>query len=194
MHKFEWIFFIVFPYNLFAVMVSNVSVQVINATVLMVSWDLVGQSRWNIHHYTIYYSAFSPVLYKVIDESTIEVPPNKISEAVVIRELEAGVEHQFQVTASLEIQGEVYEGEKSILTAYSRVVFGKPDLLCNYSMANYVIENHFCYKPTDEAAFHLQMGPVSPCTTWSVSVCDTHVDMSGGVDLCATFFFVFSLD
>ena len=107
-------------------MVSNVSVQVTNATMLMVSWDLVGQSRWNIHHYTIYYSAFSPVLYKVVDESTIEITPNKTSVAVVIRELEAGVEHRFQVTASLEIQGQVYEGEKSLLTEDSRVVFGKP--------------------------------------------------------------------
>ena len=106
-------------------MVSNVSVQVTNATTLMVSWDLVGQSRWNIHHYTNYYNAFSPVLYKVVDESTVEIPPNKTSEAVVIRELEAGVEHRFQVTASLEIQGEVYEGEKSLLTEDSRIVFGK---------------------------------------------------------------------
>ena len=110
-------------------MVSNVSIQVTNATMLMVSWDLVGQSRWNIHHYTIYYSAFSPVLYKVVDESTIEILSNKTSEAVVIRELEAGAEHLFQVTASLEIQGQVYEGRKSLLTEDSRVVFGKPHLL-----------------------------------------------------------------
>ena len=115
-----------FP-NLFAVMVSNVSIQVTNATMLMVSWDLVGQSHWNIHHYTIYYSAFSPVLYKAVDESTIETPTNKTSETVVIRELEAGVEHRFQVTASLEIQGDVYEGERSLLTEDSRTVFGKPD-------------------------------------------------------------------
>ena len=106
-------------------MVSNVSIQVTNATTLMVSWDLVGQSRWNIHHYTIYYSAFSPVLYKVVDESKIEILANKTSEAVVIRELEAGVEHLFQVTASLEIQGQVYEGERSPLTEDSRVVVGK---------------------------------------------------------------------
>ena len=115
-----------FP-NLFAVMVSNVSIQVTNATMLMVSWDLVGQSHWNIHHYTIYYSAFSPVLYKVVDESTVEVLSNKTFETVVIRELEAGVEHRFQVTASLEIQGDVYEGERSLLTEDSRTVFGKPD-------------------------------------------------------------------
>ena len=108
-------------------MVSIMSVQVTNTTILMVSWDLVGQSRWTIHHYTIYYSAFSPVLYKVIDESTIEIPPNKTSEAVVIREREAGVEHRFQVTASLVINGEVYEGEKSTLTEDSRVAFGKPE-------------------------------------------------------------------
>ena len=124
----------VFP-DLFAVMVSNVSIQVTNATMLTVSWDLVGQSRWNIHHYTIYYSAFSPVLYKVVDESTTET--NKTSEAVVIRELEAGVEHQFQVTASLEIQGYVFEGEKSLLTEDSRIVFGKLASHMNTSHKNF---------------------------------------------------------
>ena len=92
----------------------------------MVSWDLVGQSCWTIHHYTIYYRAFSPVLYKVIDESTIDIPPNKTSEAVVTRELEVGVEHRFPVTASLEIQGVVYEGEKSLLTENGKV--GRDDV------------------------------------------------------------------
>ena len=124
MHK--YLISVICGFFLFADTVRNVSVQVTNATMLMVSWELVGQSRLNIHHYTIYYNAFSPVLYKVVDESTIETPPNKTSVAVVIRELEAGVEHQFQVTASLEIQGELYEGEKSLLTEDSRVVFGKP--------------------------------------------------------------------
>ena len=122
----KYVINVIFP-DLFAVMVSNVSVKVTNATILTVSWDLVGQSRWNIHHYTIYYSTFSPVLYKVVDESTVEVLSNKIFETVVIRELEAGVEHRFQVTASLEIQGDVYEGERSLLTEDSRTVFGKPD-------------------------------------------------------------------
>ena len=39
-----------------------------------------------------------------------------------IRELRVGVEHQFQVTASLEIEGEVYEGVKSVP---AKMVFGK---------------------------------------------------------------------
>ena len=37
----------------------------------------------------------------------------------------------FRVTASLEIQGEVYEGEKSKLTEDSRVAFGKPECQLN---------------------------------------------------------------
>ena len=68
-----------------------------------------GMALKNTHHYTIYYSAFSPELFKIVDESTIVVPSTRMSDIVVIRELTAGVEHQFQVTSSLEVQGEVYE-------------------------------------------------------------------------------------
>ena len=95
-----------------------VRVKVVNATALLVSWDALK----NAHHYTIYYSAFSPELFKVVDESTIVVPSTRMSDIVVIRELAAGVEHQFQVTASLEVQGEVYESGKSIPT---KIVIGK---------------------------------------------------------------------
>ena len=42
-----------------------------------------------------------------------KVPPTSTSDTVNIRELRAGVEHEFHVTASLEIDGKVYEGEKS---------------------------------------------------------------------------------
>ena len=95
-----------------------VRVKVVNATALLVSWDALR----NAHHYTIYYSAFSPELFKVVDESTIVLPSTRMSDIVVIRELTAGVEHQFQVTASLEVQGEVYESGKSIPT---KIVIGK---------------------------------------------------------------------
>ena len=98
-----------------------VRVKVVNATALLVSWDALR----NTHHYTIYYSAFSPELFKVVDKTTIVVPSSRTSDIVVIRELTAGVEHQFQVTSSLEVQGEVYERERSFLTAHSEIVFGK---------------------------------------------------------------------
>ena len=95
--------------------IGNVKIQVTNATALLVSWD---QSPWSTH-YTLYYSAFSPALYKVIDESTTVIPSNKTYATVVIRELAAGIEHWFQVTASVETQGEVCEGEDF------RIIFGK---------------------------------------------------------------------
>jgi len=44
------------------------------------------------------------------------VPSTRTSDIVVIRELAAEVEHQFQVTASLVVQGEMYKSRKSILT------------------------------------------------------------------------------
>ena len=98
-----------------------VRVKVVNATALLVSWDALR----NAHHYTIYYSAFSPELFKVVDDMTLVVPSARTSDIVVIRELTAGVEHQFQVTSSLEVQGRVYERERSFLTANSKIVFGK---------------------------------------------------------------------
>ena len=95
-------------------------VKAANATALLVSWDALQDSY--LLHYTIHYSAFSPQLSKVVDKFTKVVSSAKTSEIVNIRQLRAGVEHEFQVTASLEIEGEVYEGVKSVPT---KMVFGK---------------------------------------------------------------------
>ena len=100
-------------------MVRNVRVTTANATALLVSWDALKVSY--LSHYTIYYSAFSPLLSKVVDTLTKVVLSTNTSDIVNIRELTAGVEHQFQVTASLEIEGEVYE--KMIFM--SMLLFGK---------------------------------------------------------------------
>jgi len=100
---------------------AMVRVKIVNATAVLVSWDALR----NTDHYTIYYSAFSPELFKVFDKSTIVVPSTRTSDTVVIRELTAGVEHQFRVTSSLEVQGGVYERERSFLTANSKIIFGK---------------------------------------------------------------------
>ena len=91
-----------------------------NATALLVSWDALQDSY--LSHYTIYYSAFSPLLNKVVDQFKKVVPSTNTSDIVNIRELTAGVEHQFQVTAPLEIDGRVFEREKP---APAIRVFGK---------------------------------------------------------------------
>ena len=91
-----------------------------NATALLVSWDAL-QDLY-LSHYTIYYTAFSPLLNKVVDKFTKVIPFTKTSEIVNIRELGTGVEHEFQVTASLKVNGELYEGVKPVP---AKIVFGK---------------------------------------------------------------------
>ena len=96
---------------LFPATVSNVSVVTVNASALSVSWGALENSY--LSHYTIYYSAFSLQLGKVVKKLKKKVPPTSTSDTVNIGVLRAGVEHEFHVTASLEIDGKVYEGEKS---------------------------------------------------------------------------------
>ena len=76
----------------------------------------------SVSHYTIYYSAFSQLLSKVVGTLTKVIPSTNTSGIVNIRELTAGVEHQFQVTASLEIDGEVYE---KMIFMPAMLLFGK---------------------------------------------------------------------
>ena len=101
-------------------MVSKVIVRAANATALLVSWDALQDSY--LSRYTLYYSAFSPPLGKVVDRFIKVIPSTKTSDIVNIRELTARVEHEFQVTASLEIEGVVYEGVKSVP---AKMVIGK---------------------------------------------------------------------
>ena len=101
-------------------MVRKVKVITANTTALLVSWDALKVSY--VSHYTIYYSAFSQLLSKVVDTLTKVIPSTNTSGIVDIRELTAGVEHQFQVTASLEIDGELYE---KMIFMPAMLLFGK---------------------------------------------------------------------
>ena len=101
-------------------MVRNVKVTTANTTALLVSWDALKVSY--LLHYTIHYSAFSPLMNKVVDNFTKVVPSTNTSEIMNIRELTPGVEHQFQVTAPLEIDGEEY---KKMIFMPAMLLFGK---------------------------------------------------------------------
>ena len=98
--------------------------DVINATVLNVSWDAIKLPQWEIElsYYTLYYMTFSPSLYKSTEKFSRPILMDKSSDLVVIDELLAGVKHQFQVTVSLEIQGFIREGRKS---EAATLVFGE---------------------------------------------------------------------
>ena len=88
----------------------------VNATALLVSWDALQDSH--LSHYTVYYSALlskvarSEDRKKVVKRFKKDAPYTNTSDIVNIRELTAGEEHEIHVTASLEIEGKVYEGDK----------------------------------------------------------------------------------
>ena len=99
-------------YNFFfPAMVRNVRVTTTNATALLVSWDALQDSY--LSHYTIYYSAFSPPLGKDVDKFTKVISSANTAEIANIRELRTGVKHQV-TTASLKVDGELYEGVKPV--------------------------------------------------------------------------------
>ena len=62
---------------------------------------------------------FLKKINKVVDTFTKVIPLTNTSD---IREFTAGVRHEFQVTATLKIDGELYEGEKSVAVT---LVFGE---------------------------------------------------------------------
>ena len=88
----------------------------VDASALLVSWDALQDSH--LSHYTIYYSALlskaarSEDRKKVVKKFKKDVPSTNTSDIVNIRDLRAGLEHEIHVTASLEIEGELYEGDK----------------------------------------------------------------------------------
>ena len=66
-----------------------------------------------LSHYTIYYSAFSPPFGKDVDKFTKVISSANTAEIANIRELRTGVKHQV-TTASLKVDGELYEGVKPV--------------------------------------------------------------------------------
>ena len=151
--------------------VRNVRVTIANATALLVSWDVLQVSHGV--HYTIYYSEVSKELHQVVNTSTKVVSANNTSDIINVRELTAGVEHQFQVTTSLEIDEVVYErmifmpavflfAWQGTLVTWMHIT-NCPRLFQAQSIVNIIISQ------MKQCMFQLQMGPVTHCTTWSVS-------------------------
>ena len=103
--------------------VSDIRAVAANATAVNVTWSKPELLDWNVSSYTLHYKAFSRDW--VVDESSRVIPANTTSIIMVVSELAShfsGVKHQFQVTASLEVHGEVLEGKRANAT----FIFGKP--------------------------------------------------------------------
>ena len=105
-----------------AALVSDIHAVAANATAVNVTWSKPDLLDWNVSSYTLYYKVFSRARNWVVDESSRVIPANTTSTIVIVSELGYRLEHQFRVTANLEVDGEIYEGEGATIT----FIFGKP--------------------------------------------------------------------
>ena len=88
--------------------VSNVKVEVLNETAVVVLWDAVQSDE--VSKYTVYYSQSSGKKRQQNDGSR---DFSADATSGVIGGLVAGVEYQFQVTVTLLINGVEFEGDRS---------------------------------------------------------------------------------
>ena len=100
--------------------VEGLSVKVVNATALLAQWTALELETLSISFYTVYYGTFSEEQNQTA-VALRSVPNDTTSFLLDVRDLTPGLQHQFRVTASVDIEGEVIEGEAS---EYA-IVFGK---------------------------------------------------------------------
>ena len=94
--------------------------EVVNATVLLAQWTALKLETLSISFYTVYYETFSEEQNQTA-VTLRSVPNDTTSFLLDVRDLTPGLQHQFRVTASVEREGEVIEGEAR---EYA-IVFGK---------------------------------------------------------------------
>ncbi len=92
-------------------MVMNVGVEMVSGDSVRVSWDSVDFPR--ITRYSIYYRQTDSE--EIENSDTVSNTVNSI----LIENLTANVEYQFQVAAIAEVDGEVFVGQRSTINAMS---------------------------------------------------------------------------
>ncbi len=90
-------------------MAMNVGAEMVSDDSVRVSWDSVDFP--GISGYTIY--------YRQTDSGENEMNADVISNSILIENLMANVEYQFQVAAIAELDGEVIVGQRSTINAMS---------------------------------------------------------------------------
>ena len=77
------------------------------------SWGALELPGWNVSQYTIYYTTVAVPNSQAQPLSEHDVPGNTTSATVVNSNVTPGLIHQFQISGSLKIEGDVIEGPKS---------------------------------------------------------------------------------
>ena len=87
---------------------------------LLAQWTAPELESLSISFYTVYYKTFSEE-HNQTAVALHPVPNDTTSFLLDVRDLTPGLQHQFRVTASVDIEGEVIEGDAS----EHAIVFGK---------------------------------------------------------------------
>ena len=84
----------------------------LDASSIRLTWEPVVLQHWEVDHYTIYYTVFSTTTTKTVHQETVPTPSSKISEVFYLTHLDPKFEHWFQVTVSIEVEGEEFESQR----------------------------------------------------------------------------------
>lgn len=98
--------------------------EVLDAGSVVLSWQPVLLPEWEVAHYTIYYSTHSTHLRKTVDQRTVLTTSTDLGTSKVfhITHTDLKFEHRFQVTASIQVEGEEFQSQRSTLLIFN---FGK---------------------------------------------------------------------
>ena len=92
--------------------VQGVEVTALNATAVTVSWDALDIPDFSIDHYTVLYSRVESQHRRRQDEAMSAQFPSTASSGVIAG-LDSPATYQFQVFATVTVNGTSLEGEKS---------------------------------------------------------------------------------
>lgn len=106
--------------------VVNVQASVVNATAISLSWNVSLSHGLNVSHFNIHYKAVVNDSDQVIDEFTTKRSKSSTNAVVLIRDFTPQLQHQFQVSMAIAIEGKgLYVAKKSAMTMRSTVTYGK---------------------------------------------------------------------
>lgn len=99
-------------------MVEDVRVEeVLDGSTVRLTWDPVVLHEWEVDHYTIYYTTFSTSRNTGVYQRTVLTPHT--AEVFSLTHIDPKFEHWFQVTVSIEVEGEEFESQKSTLMIFN---------------------------------------------------------------------------
>ena len=110
MYSLSIIMWVSFMYNIIAA-VQGVKVSLVNTTAVNVSWSALIIPRLSIDYYTVLYSPMSRQMKREDGEMSAVFPSN--ATYGIITSLNAAVAYQFQVFATVTVNGTVFQGEKN---------------------------------------------------------------------------------